>query len=113
MSRTTPAVAAAPRRALRPVLEIAGPQGKLRPWIEWLRPPPPLHLPRKAAGATMFQGVGVGDHGLPRASTRLAASMSFRMTATVTSFLGLPAVVSRSAKALKPGSKRLAATAAR
>ena len=22
---------------LRPVLEIAGPQGKLRPWIEWLR----------------------------------------------------------------------------
>lgn len=52
-------------------------------------------------------------HGRFLARMRFAASISFRMTATMMSFVGFPVVASRVAKALKPGSKRLAARAAR
>ena len=53
-----------------------------------------------------------GVQGVPLLRTRFAASMIFRMTATRTTLGGLPRAVSRSAKALRPGSVRRAASAA-
>lgn len=50
--------------------------------------------------------------GWPLWRTRFAASMSLRMTATVTTSGGLPLALRVSPKALRPGSKRLATMAA-
>jgi hypothetical protein len=58
------------------------------------------------------QGPIAGVQGVPLLRTRFAASMILRMTATRTTLGGLPRAVRRSAKALRPGSVRRAASAA-